>query len=194
MNNQDKLIQIFESCVFHSKINLNKKKLPHFLKIKKIYNSCVISNVGGYQSEIIDLEKCNLNELKVKIDEKVNFYLKNILKINYNLLKSFFWLNINNYKDYNHIHDHPSAILSGVFYIKTPKDCGDIFFVNEFQINHFLPNSNVKEYNPLNSSIYNLKIEEFDLILFPSWIKHGVKQNLNQKEERISLAFNYHIN
>ncbi len=40
------------------------------------------------------------------------------------------WCNMNAYKDFNLAHSHGDAVVSGVYYLKVPKNSGTIFFVN----------------------------------------------------------------
>ena len=42
----------------------------------------------------------------------------------------------------------------------------------------------------INSIEWFLPSIENGLYLFPSWLKHYVKPNMNKKEERISISFN----
>jgi len=49
---------------------------------------------------------------------------------------------------------------------------------------------NVLEYNSYNSSNWYFKTVENMLLLFPSWLKHMVKPNMNKKQKRISISFN----
>ena len=48
----------------------------------------------------------------------------------------------------------------------------------------------IKEMTVWNSVGVTVPITEGDLILFPSWIPHGVSFNETENKERISLAFN----
>ncbi len=43
------------------------------------------------------------------------------------------WININQKNNSNQVHTHPACILSGVYYIKTPKECGNIQFMHPAQ-------------------------------------------------------------
>ena len=38
------------------------------------------------------------------------------------------WININSPGAYNHLHNHPMALLSGVYYVKSVEEQGNIFF------------------------------------------------------------------
>ena len=77
-------------------------------------------------------------------------------------------------------HRHPNSILSGVFYVSTrendkilfhdPLERGKIFQIGRFPV-------------------YSFGVENCQLILFPSWLTHGVEPNEATKD-RISLSFN----
>jgi len=100
------------------------------------------------------------------------------------------WININSYRDSNIIHTHPGCLISGVYYIKTSKKCGEIKFKRSFYIDYHLTQGSVKEFNSLNASYWTLPAIENTLYLFPSWIEHLVTPNYSKKD-RISLSFNY---
>ena len=84
---------------------------------------------------------------------------------------------------------HPFSKLSGVFYVKIPKNSGDLIFVNETEIPCFIDHNNITEFNNYNSFKWSIKPEENVLYLFPSWLGHYVNPNLS-KEKRISISFN----
>ena len=88
------------------------------------------SNRGGFHSEDLIESDDNSNQvlktLVENISHHVNIYGK---ELGYNNLKlDNIWCNINYYKDYNEIHNHPGGKVSGVYYVKAPKDCGSITF------------------------------------------------------------------
>ena len=101
-----------------------------------------------------------------------------------------FWININEYKDYNITHKHPGALISGVYYVKTPKDCGNIIFEHPSESFQSEWRMTPSDYNNYNSGTWWLPSEENNLYLFPSWLKHRVEPNLNKNENRISISFN----
>jgi cupin superfamily acireductone dioxygenase involved in methionine salvage len=41
-----------------------------------------------------------------------------------------------------------------------------------------------------NANVVKVGVEEGDLIIFPSWMKHDVSLNETKNRERISLSFN----
>jgi uncharacterized protein (TIGR02466 family) len=82
-----------------------------------------------------------------------------------------------------HIHNHGSSDISGVYYFKVPNGGSELFFRNP--ITH-LDSSLVYEH--LGSGI-DIAPSEGDILLFPSWLQHGVKTNMTD-DTRVSVSFN----
>lgn len=110
---------------------------------------------------------------------------------NTKVILSNMWININRKGDYNASHDHPRSLLSGVFWVKTPKDCGGIVFESPMEFNYsFLyekAHPQLKELNFNNSKHFSPL--EGSILLFPSNLRHHVEPNQSE-EDRISIAFN----
>jgi uncharacterized protein (TIGR02466 family) len=181
---------LFPSFVYHEKLSIDLSSLKDSISELKLYDVGVNkSNEGGWHSGDISDKFDNLF-LLVKAE------CNNILH-EFNItgscnIKSA-WINANNYKDFNKIHTHPGSFLSGVFYIKTPDNSGNIYFENPNPIvEHSLYGIKIRERNLLNSISYEIKPQENDLLIFPSYLPHYVKPNLSN-EERISLAFNVEV-
>jgi len=185
-------INLFQQLIFKTKLNYDLNKLKKFsLNLEKKHKGRKLSNVGGFQSNNLDLNIKELNNLIKDFiflsNEAGKFFkIKNTLQIK-NL-----WININRYKDFNSLHNHPFSIFSGAFYIKTPNNCGNIVFKNEYEIENFLTKDMVSEENIYNSSSWFLPVKENVLYIFPSWLKHYVEPNLS-KEDRISISFNINL-
>jgi len=107
------------------------------------------------------------------------------------------WFNINLYKDSNVSHGHFGDDISGVYYIKTPNECGNIIFehpIKDIYDYYHLDVENRVEVNTYNARTWWFPSEVKMLYLFPSWLNHSVEINKNKTEERISIAFNtYHV-
>ncbi|WP_392530623.1 TIGR02466 family protein [Nostoc sp. C117] len=98
------------------------------------------------------------------------------------------WAMINRKFSSNSVHDHPNSLLSGVYYIKSPKDCGGLLFRDPRVAAHrILPP--YLELTPWTMPSVTYKPVEGTMIIFPSWLTHGVEPNLSD-EERISISFN----
>lgn len=102
------------------------------------------------------------------------------------------WININKPQGYNVAHTHPDSDLSGVFWINTPQNSGDLRFESP---NHFTQYKTIQNFNDEIKNSLNyyhdfwLQPTEGKLIIFPSDIKHFVETNQSD-EDRISISFN----
>jgi len=74
-------------------------------------------------------------------------------------------------------HTHRNSLVSGVYYVKIPKEAGSIIFSD--------PRGPLY---PFNNTV-DIKPDIGDLILFPSWLVHQVSPTFG-KSDRISIAFN----
>ena len=185
------LVDIFKTGIWKAKLNLNLSSLEKEIEsIVKKDKGRKISNVGGYQTNDIDYEKhAQLLFLSEIIKVNTRSY-RDSVGLNQNFKIDNMWININKYKDFNKSHLHPYSSISGVFYVKCPKDCGDIVLENNSK--DFLSydwNPNIKTFTSYTSSDWSIPCEKNLLLLFPSYLRHYVQPNLAE-EERISLSFN----
>ena len=149
------------------------------------------SNLGGWQSDNIIYPDSPFSFL-FDINTICQEFAKDTLKVNKQVSMINAWININHKGNSNQIHTHPRSILSGVYYVKTPKECGNIEFTHpaldmmERDWCDIISNSELNHYN---SHHWWLPSKANTLYIFPSWIKHLVKPNMSD-EERISISFN----
>ena len=138
------------------------------------------SNRGGWQSELLP-PTGELEPLAFEISE----FCKSInLGINEIAIPQM-WINVNKKNDWNAIHSHGQYTLSGTYYVKVPKDSGQIVFrdprpsaiSNLFMVNTFD-----------KGEFRKVKTIEGLLILFPSYLDHFVEPS-NADEDRISISF-----
>ena len=178
----------------------NKALVSYCLNNRKSNRGRVLSNDGGWQSENLYTYLQGLNypqpisELCTDILTVAIEFARNIDMID-KLEIDNIWANINGYKDYNLPHKHPNCLLSGVYYVKVPEDSGYITFVNpaadimQYDWNKYT----LTEYNNYNSANWAMEAKVGTLYMFPGWLNHFVKQNLNKTEERISFSFNIKV-
>ena len=151
----------------------------------------LISNRGGWQSPCFLLN--NENDI-------LQSFLMDCLgefppiKKSVDLIVSA-WVNINPPNSFNTKHCHPDSNLSGVLWIKSQKDCGNIVFQSPF---HFQTYKEVESYTEdfKNKNkyfhTYFFNPIEGRMIVFPSHLEHQVKPN-ESKEDRISVSFNIRL-
>lgn len=102
------------------------------------------------------------------------------------------WLQYNQPNSYFVRHDHYGALTSGVIYLQTPPNCGNLMFHNPLEArrvtNTFFQRVKQEDtdYNFDHVSHTPVKGE---MIMFESWLSHSVGQNLSN-ENRISISFN----
>ncbi len=183
------IIDLFKVGVYREYLMLNNEEITKYCyNIKEKQKSKNISNKGGFHSDNLNLNDMEIKDLLNEINRKANFYSK---QIGYgDVTIDNIWCNINSYKDYNELHCHPNAKISGVYYVKTPEDCGDIEFHNPAY--HTLAQAQLsRKNNHYTSLFWWLPAVEGVLYLFPSWLMHLVRPNMNKDEDRISFSFNF---
>lgn len=106
------------------------------------------------------------------------------------------WININNKGGYNEIHTHPGSLMSGAFYVKVPPegDAGHICFHRNSMEAYTIHSLGLAEdlstaETPHTFATWTYPPKEGRLVLFPSWIPHGVREN-ETDQDRISISFN----
>ena len=182
---------IFKISIYENNLNINNQEiLNYILKLKKKSTGVRKSNPTGWQSNNLNLTESIFNELNNEISNNFLKYINQIsLKNDFKITNM--WANVNGYKDYNVLHDHGNSVISGVYYLKTPKQCGNIYFKHPFfQVMENVWSNCVKENSYYTSTSLSVPSIKAKLILFPGWLQHGVESNLNKKQDRISLSFN----
>ena len=166
------------------KINFEVDIVKWILEKSKKELSVSKSNVGGWQSKL-QFNKIELNPLVGYI----NGFCKNINLGIQQVDIPEIWINVNKQHDWNTIHQHGGHNFSGVYYVKTPKDCGRLAFKDPrpaASTNSFL----VERYD--NGELRYVNITEGLFLLFPSYLEHFVEPN-RSKEERITISFNVSV-
>lgn len=168
----------------------NDKLLSYAYGLMQTTNGREYSNRGGWQSEFVE-DKPELAELVGCINDRLDAIKYNFgFKDNYQLKVESMWININPPYSYNSNHLHPNSYLSGVYYVKVPKDSGNLVLRHPTHLHAFATDKDaIDSYNEFNSSKWYINSQENNLVIFPSWIEHEVTQNLSN-EDRISIAFN----
>ncbi len=103
------------------------------------------------------------------------------------------WANITHPNHRQHMHVHPNCLLSGLVYIKTPKNCGPTMLASPRRLSKNLE-PRYLEKNDLNSDFIIFPAEKGRMLIWPSHIPHAVEQGTaDEAEERIVVPFNIMI-
>ena len=169
--------QLFSTPVYKSKVknfNLIQKEVKCAIEIEKNNFDNIIFN-GNI------IKECKIKVLKKEIYSHIKKYKKhtpfnytssnNSLGKNPKIIAS--WITRIKKNNYFATHDHGMYDISGCYYYKTSDSNGDLFF----------------EAPGIWGGKHTISPEEGQIILFPSWLKHGVTFN-TMNETRMSLAFN----
>ena len=96
------------------------------------------------------------------------------------------WSSIQNKGSILKEHTHPDSVLSGVIYVNVNDD-SKLYIHNP---NPFIMFTQLKNNNNFNYQYYWLKVTNCQLIMFPSWLKHGKNNEVNQMDDRVIISFN----
>jgi hypothetical protein len=129
------------------------------------------------------IQEYGLIKMEKLIDESVRHYC-DIVKYPFGEYKRTSWLTLSERGDFIHVHNHGDFDISGVYYYKTTSVEGELFFRSPVISGRTARCNSMMHQAPLNYKPYVGK-----LLLFPSWLEHGVKRN-DTYDTRISLSFN----
>ena len=184
---------LFSAPVYRSTLDFLPAKDVNY--ITNLQYKRTLHNDANISLETYILNLPELQELKSQVINHINTYLYDVIKskknIKFKLLNS--WVMQHLPKDYGPPHNHNNSLFSGVLYIKTSENCGDIRFHNKVN-NNFSETIiiNYEEYNIYNSSSFYFKPSDGLILLFPSYLSHEILPNLSQ-DLRYCLAFNIFI-
>jgi hypothetical protein len=174
-------VNLFSTLLFQKLCALDIKNIEKLCYEHRLHNeSDFKSNVGGYQGKNFQCDVLK-EEIINSFPRVENKPIKD--------LEVDMWVNINNTNSHNAIHSHApfnGVVLSGVFYVKCPENCGNInFYDPRFFVTSAL---DMQYYNDANTYFF-FEPKENLMLIFPSWLHHSVSANQNE-QDRISIAFN----
>lgn len=178
---------LFSTPLWIEQLNLDNGRLASKVyDIESKHKSLEVSNRGGYQSPVGLEDEEFIQAVKSHTPRRED------KPIGVDDIDVFNWININRKGHYNtrHTHVDSNIFLSGVYYIKVPKDSGRIRLydprgvLQQSMTDHVYFNDG-NEYNYVN-------IIDGLIIYFPSWVEHDVESN-DTNEDRISVAFNLFV-
>lgn len=183
-----KLIQTFSTPIWIDDLSLDIVNIINVVKNIQTYDSGrIISNVGGWQSNDLDIRIINQNKHLSDLFDQIDKTIKTIgIEIDDSLELGItnMWFNVNKKEDYNNPHYHPNSTFSGVVYFQC-NETSNIIFEHDSIKSHYP----IKTSSNLFSNTLQLYPKAGRIIVFPSWLKHSVQPNKNDSE-RISMSFN----
>lgn len=163
--------------------------------LKEIHEGNRRSNYGGWQSEVFCFPHHEHSDIANRIESVFDLAYRaaefcNVVSQDmgshtiFDENSAHFWININNYGNYNVLHSHPKTDLICLYYPLAKEGQGTLSLLrndgsahNEFF--NEVPNGHVVDINPEPGKFY----------VFPAHILHYVTAN-QTNEDRISISFN----
>jgi len=176
------LLGLFPTAVeIFSEVPITKKDTETLLNINGYHNNT--GNLITNEDYVLEktpslkrtLEKC-IKQFVIKTYQPIN-------DIEFPITQS--WLNVTKKGMHHHTHLHANSYISGVLYLKTIPDDR----INFMRQDLFSVIFDIEKYNTFNSQLRWVTVNDYDLLLFPSSLTHGVDINKTE-EDRISLSFN----
>ena len=171
-------------------IQLNQYLEQKIIQWSKQNRGVSKTNAGGWHSETNMNKKKEYNPLtKELFNMQEELYQKEHLSIKPVLANMC--SNINYPGCFNRPHIHPNSLFSGVYFIKTPPNSGNLMLYDPRPGIQMSMPSRKKE--QLKSELWREVHYEpvaGRCIMFPSWLWHEVKPN-ESNDIRISVSFNF---
>ena len=149
--------------------------------------SRIVSNVGGWQQSV-EHDSPLYSRVREEIITTVEKQMMPWLGVS--KAKCFLhnmWANVNTRGTWNKPHTHDGCFYSGVYFLTTPKECGDLVLLNTHK--------NIQDaapYAPKLRAEHRIKPQRGMMYLFPSGLYHMVEPS-NSDELRVSIAFNLSV-
>jgi uncharacterized protein (TIGR02466 family) len=100
------------------------------------------------------------------------------------------WINIMPERTAHSFHLHPNSVISGTYYVVTPKGCSGLKFEDP-RLSHFMAAPpRTREAKKAHQPFVTYPAEAGKVILFESWLRHEVAAN-PVADERVSISFNF---
>jgi len=183
--------QFFPTTVYGKDLQLDNNTLAqHIIQWSQQDQGVKKTNMNGWHSTTdMHLKK----EYQVLVDElyKMQHEIFQEEWLDRKPMLGNMWANINYSGGYNRPHVHPNCLFSGVYYVKTQPQCGELI-VNDPRpgIQTMMPTR--KSGQPPKHLWREAHIEPIQgrLIMFPAWLWHCVEPN-QSNDMRISVSFNF---
>ena len=148
------------------------------------------TNAGGWHSTTNMNQKEEYNPLTRELfNMQEEIYQKE--KLSRKPVCGNMWANINGPGNFNRPHIHPNSLFSGVYFVKTPQNSGNLMLYDPRSgVQMTMPNRKEGKLSPELWREVHYEPKAGRCIMFPSWLWHEVKPN-KSNDIRISVSFNF---
>ena len=197
-NRSNELNLIFSTPVWTSRVasyeEVNQKMYDYIKSLESINPAGIKkSNLLGWHSESFNLEadepKFFVNSISKNLNQMFDDMGWDLAKQDVRITSMWSIINKRNASNYRHIHSN--NYISAAYYIKAPKNCGNIIF-HDPRSEAVFRHPRISKQNELNTNVYAVEPKEGLLVLFPSYLHHSVNSNQSE-DERIVISFNINL-
>ena len=184
----ERVLSLDESKTIHDYC-IRQKTYPHYI-LEGNSSSSHQQKINGEENLLQELEK---KILKLKgIYDKVNFILNDYAKDMgiHPVVLSNNWFNIQGKGSILRQHIHCHSVLSASLYLNVDKDSSSIYFENPNSTIPFAYDGHETSKSEYLFEHYYLIPDPGDLIIFPSWLKHGSLYTENKTKNRTCISMN----
>ena len=203
-----KVVNLFPLSIIQEKISLDKNVKNEMTKeietmVSKSKNRDYKNKNESWTGDTQGFEYLFKNQkfelLFKQIKTKLVSYLKH-LGINENKIDLYMtrsWATISNDKERIKQHKHQQSHISFAYYLKKDAEDSNIVFFEEYFRNEIIPGlftsptlrkaGVIGKVNLFNAPSVDIKVEEDDIVIFPSKALHGTQVNKSNKQ-RISIS------
>jgi uncharacterized protein (TIGR02466 family) len=188
------IIPLFSTPLYKGKVEIENSIDENFLKSFSYLS--YPDKTGWCSQDQKILLNSGFQSLKKQIDEHINTYLFEVLKISQGKPKhTQSWINKHGPMGYSPKHYHTNSVVSGGVYLECHPNCGEIVFKQS----HTHPSWSVNTIRPalseltiFNADNWAFDVQRGDIFIFPSHLLHEVEKNMSGKD-RYMIAFNYFL-
>jgi len=133
------------------------------------------------------IEEFALSKLDHHINHHVKRFRRELDASDLEIRRTQAWVNYQGKHQYQNLHRHAHALISGVFYLNTTGDDGSLLF--------HVPDSLMESFPAMKRTkttaiSFFVKPKNGRIVLFPSYMPHRVQPN-GTDNVRVSCSFNY---
>ena len=159
-----------------------KWSAKHYLGGYTSYSS--MSHLHKMSSTFMELEKRIMRHVRRYVDH-LEFDMKGS-----RVEMTDCWVNIMPHQVVHSLHLHPLSLISGTYYVQTPRNCSSIKFEDPRMSKFMAAPPRRSPCAKHNKQYMEYKAQAGKVVLFESWLRHEVAAN-PATTDRISISFNY---
>ena len=177
---------LFGKAIYYKQLDIDTEKIVSMIDAPRKPFSIKHDDYLDRKKTLYVLEEEKFKFLKDIILGELHAYAHGEMKYVNEFQITTSWFTHIDKEESSQFHNHQNCFISGVLYLQTSKNCGNIEF-QDFNDDRF--QLSVYEDNIYNSKGWGYEPKDGIILFFPSEVRHRIGQN-KSGHQRYSLAFN----